>query len=206
MGVRFFLFFFIILNNFTYNYRVFILEEYLAFNMDGLIFENHILNENSSGKPEKVAQQDAIDFSNQLIALFDDICDDEEALDTKTLKSVYREAGNNCKTENCPDIHIWALARVNMFVRMKCEKQISLNAQPVSPSTPINKITELELESPLFYQELDYCIDATQNWQPSKQDFELAEQYTNKYDLKFSFESVDALYIEEYEPLELELE
>lgn len=171
--------------------------------MDGLIFENKDLNVQDSVKPEKASQQEAIDFSNQLIALFDDICEDEDDLDVKTLKSVYREAAHNCKAENCPDIHTWALARVNMFVRMKCDKEITSNIAPVEFSES-NKITELELECPLFYQDLS-CIDATENWLPMKEDFELAEQYSNKYELEFTFSSVDDLYIDEYQPLELEL-
>ena len=54
-------------------------------------------------------------------------------------------------------------------------------------------------------QELE-DLDMTKNWHPSKEDFELAESLSAKFDLKFSFASLNELYIEEYKPLELELE
>ena len=173
--------------------------------MDSLVFENPDLNSDGSCQPEEiVGQQEAIDFSSTLIGVFEDLCEDESGLSVEELKAVYREAGENCRISSCPDMNLWAMARVNMFVRMKSQKEIKQNIMPsLSPST--GRITELELESPRAHNDLG-AINATEDWEPSKEDFELAKSYIGKYDLQFNFSSIDELYIDEYKPLELEIE
>ena len=61
--------------------------------MDSLVFENPELNNDSkSEQDQKVEQQDAIDFSNILIALFEDIATDLSDVSVEDLKSVYRRS------------------------------------------------------------------------------------------------------------------
>ena len=173
--------------------------------MDSLVFENPDLNSDDSCRPKEiVGQQEAIDFSSTLVGVFEDLCEDENGLFVEELKAVYREAGENCRISDCPDMNLWAIARVNMFVRMKSQQEIRQNIMP-NPSPSTGRITELELESTLPYKELG-VINATEDWQPSKEDFELAKSYIEKYDLQFNFSSMDELYIDEYKPLELEIE
>jgi len=174
--------------------------------MDCLIFENSGLNDNHES-PEadgRARQQEAIDFSNLLIGLFEDVCEDVEEVSIEDLKKVYVKAAHNCETDKCSNINLWALARIILFIRMKSQKEIKQTSES-SLKQPISKITEIQLESPFFYEDLQ-SIDITAKWEPSPEDFSLAEQFINKYDLKFTFSSVDDLYIEEYKPLELELE
>ena len=172
--------------------------------MDGLLFENPDLNNEACDDQQKVDQQDAIDFSNLLIGFFEDICEEEQGISISDLKKVYRQAGIDCEIDKCSSINLWAIARVNMYVRMKSRKEIKQNIK-ASDALSENKITELELESPLFYENLQ-LVNVAETWEPSKEDFQLADQYIKKYDLKFDFSSVKDLYIEEYEPLGLELE
>jgi hypothetical protein len=172
--------------------------------MDGLVFENPDLNNEACDDQQKVSQQDAIDFSNFLVGFFEDICDEEQGISISDLKKVYRQAGVDCERDKCSDINLWAIAKVNMYVRMKSKKEIKQNIKKTKASST-NKITALELESPLFYENLQ-SVNIAETWVPSKEDFQLADQYIKKYDLKFTFSSVNDLYIEEYKPLELELE
>ena len=176
--------------------------------MDSLIFENPDLNNDSSSEQDsEVTQQDAIDFSNIIIALLEDISDDLEEVDLEDLKAVYRQAQGTYPKTSDFNVNAWAIARVNMFVRLKSEG-LAIQQDP-SVSSPaallLKEITELELESPRPLEKLEY-IDATRDWSPSNEDFGLADQYIQKYDLKFTFSSLNDLYIEEYKPLELELE
>ena len=94
-----------------------------------------------------------------------------------------------------------------MYIRQKTEGTI---AEFISELTPVElkEIEGLEFEESLSSQKnkkLEY-VDATQDWTPSKEDFALAEQYTLKYDLNFTFSSLDELYIDEYKPIGFELE
>ena len=176
--------------------------------MDSLIFENPELNNDSlSQLTPQAEQQDAIDFSNMIVALLQDISDDIEEVDLEDLKTVYREAEETYPKESSFDINLWAIGRVNMFVRLKTEG-LTGRDEPETQSSGaflLTEMTELELEAPSLREELEY-IDATQHWSPSDEDFDLAGQYVQKYDLKFTFSSLSDLYIEQYKPLELEIE
>jgi len=172
--------------------------------MDGLVFENPNLNDKTCDGQQKVCQQGAIDFSNLLVGLFENICEEERGISIPDLKKVYRQAGVDCERDRCPDINLWAIARVNMYVRMKSRNEIKQSIKTSKASSGV-KITELELESPFFYESLQ-SVNIAETWEPSEEDFQLADQYIKKYDLKFIFSSIDDLYIEEYKPLELELE
>jgi len=177
--------------------------------MDGLIFENSDLNSKApEEKSSQADQQDAIAFSDTLIAVFEDLAEETEDITVEDLKSVYRESESSYDNDKDYNLNIWGLAKVNMFVRQKIDGSIAeliCNLDKVE----VKSIKALELEESfdvsLLKQELE-DLDMTKNWQPSKEDFELAESLSAKYDLKFSFSSLDELYIEEYKPLELELE
>ena len=61
--------------------------------MDSLEFENPELNNNSSSQQDQeVEQQNAIDFSNMLIGLFEDASEDFEDISIEDLKTVYRQS------------------------------------------------------------------------------------------------------------------
>ena len=176
--------------------------------MDSLIFENPNLNNDSPSEQDQQAeQQDAIDFSNIIIALLEDISGDLGELDLEDLKAVYREAQKTYSEDEDFDVNLWAIAKVNMFVRLKTDGMTKQNDNtPIeSPAALLNEITELELETSFSQARLEH-IDATQDWSPSKEDFDLAGQYVQKYDLKFTFSSLSDLYIDKYKPLGLELE
>jgi len=176
--------------------------------MDSLEFENPELNNNSnSQQDQEVEQQNAIDFSNMLMGLFEDASEDFKDISIEDLKTVYRQSELSYGKNDNYDLNIWGLARVNMYIRQKTEGTI---AEFISELTPVElkEIEGLEFEESLSSQKnkkLEY-VDATQDWTPSKEDFALAEQYTLKYDLNFTFSSLDELYIDEYKPIGFELE
>jgi hypothetical protein len=175
--------------------------------MDGLIFENSDLNSKApEEKSSQADQQDAIAFSDTLIAVFEDLAEETEDITVEDLKSVYRESESSYDNDKDYNLNIWGLAKVNMFVRQKIDGSIAeliCNLDKVEVRSI--KALEESFNVSSLKEELE-DLDMTKNWQPSKEDFELAESLSAKYDLKFSFSSLDELYIEEYKPLELELE
>ena len=175
-------------------------------NMDGLTFDDPSLNDGELKEEQspRDAQQRAIDFSNVLIGLFADISEEEE-ISSDELRRVYLAAGANAPTDR-DSVNLWALARVNMFVRMKSQQEVKIGSQQKQELENLKKITGLELEINEKQQYIEEEIDATENWIPSDEDFNLAESYIQKYNLDFSFSNIDDLYIEKYEPLKLDWE
>ena len=176
--------------------------------MDSLEFENPELNKGSKSEQDQgVEQQNAIDYSNMLIGLFEDLSDDLEDISVDDLKAVYRQSELSYRKNERYNLNVWGLSRINMFIRQKTEGSI---AEFISELDPIElkEIQSLELEESLSSKKIEKLqyVDATRDWTPSKEDFELAKQYVLKYDLNFTFSSLNELYIDEYKPIGFELE
>ena len=157
------------------------------FDLNELQFEDssdELKNENVS------SDEEAIDFSIKVIkALASKMSSHNKTsknkVNLKELKEVYsRGAGvwaraKNTK-ENCGH---WALARVNMFLRMKKDghlpKDISLSTDTHNP-------------------------DISEGWVPSQEDFDEAEEEIKRLDLNYSFSSIGELYIENYKKVDWE--
>jgi len=157
------------------------------FNLDKLQFEDssdELKNENAP------SDEEAIEFSIKIIdALGSKMRSHNKDFKNKTnlkeLKEVYSRGAGDCShakntEESCGH---WALARVNMFLRMKQDgclpKDVSLSTDAHSP-------------------------DISDNWAPSQEDFDKAEKEIKELGLDYVFSSIDELYIENYKNVDWE--
>ena len=160
---------------------------------------NYVVDLDSSNqkKGEAAQQALAVEFSKKVI----------EALDQKTehhnkilgsdsihlvqLKKVYRngaEIFSKIYKESYPEKNcgLWALARVNMYLRMRLGKVIESGGH--------QRASEDEL------------LDISESWTPLDEDFDLAKADIKKYKLNYNFDNVNELYLDEYERLDINWE
>ena len=152
---------------------------------------------------EDTRGEENIVFSSRLVKYFskkskDFNEDNKSSLRIDQLKKVYCHGARLGKQQNVENINFYALARVNMFLRLKSGgKMTSKKSNP----TP-NKPTGLELEENGSYKRLSSFIDISEGWVPNEEDFKKAQKEIDKNDLKHDYENIEDLYLE-YEPIEL---
>jgi hypothetical protein len=107
--------------------------------------------------------------------------DCENKVSLKELKEVFRN-GADCSQAKEGEIPcgVLALARVNMFLRLK-----------------LGEIMEAS-------NSLTGSLDISDSWHPSELDFTKAKELIKKHDLNYEFKDVGNLYLEEYTKIELE--
>jgi len=137
--------------------------------------------------PKSINQDDAITYSVGIIgALEEKIQKHNSSHKKKVTMRQLKEVFCIASRDAVPDEERgkWALGRVNMFLRMVQGKLDRLSDDGVKSfkRIPYNKFVEI-----------------TMNWTPSEEDLSLAEEVIEKHNLKYSFSSVDELYIK-YQP------
>jgi hypothetical protein len=154
---------------------------------------NKLELEDMSDEPkvdEASLQKEAVAFSVKVVEALSSKMEEhngncDNKVNLKDLKKVYIRGAKDCSDskntkESC--IH-QALARINMFLRIKQGDQISLN-------------NDFETDSE--------AIDISEGWIPSEKDFDKAEEEITKFDLNHDFLTADDLYLESYERVEWE--
>ncbi len=129
-----------------------------------------------------------IDYSSNVVVTLQNLMkahnkECENRVSLKELKEVFRN-GANCaqaKEEELP-CGILALARVNMFLRLKS-----------------GEIMEASILG-------NTSLDISDLWYPNKLDFTKAKELAKEHNLDYEFKDVDNLYLEEYTKIELEWE
>ena len=148
--------------------------------------ENHEVKDSKNNSNE---DQVLIDYSSNVLEALQDLteshnkeCDNKVSL--KELKEVFRN-GANCAQAKEAEIEcgVLALARVNMFLRLKSGE--IMEASYVSDAT---------------------SLDISDLWYPNEQDFITAKELTEQHNLNYEFKDVGDLYLEEYTELKLEWE
>jgi len=130
----------------------------------------------------------AIAFSNKVICALqakEKLFNKEtpgKRVNIETLKKVYYESAK-AKPEGSEDLGLWAMAKVNFFLRLK-SGEIDYSSLKSS-----KKITT------------NHLLDATVEWRPEEEDFDQAKKDVKEYDLNYNFASIDDLYLEPYEQL-----
>jgi hypothetical protein len=154
---------------------------------NGLEFEDIELPKEEQGS----GQDPAVNFSVKLIEALEtkakehnSDCLDGQRVSLTDLKRVYSGAGD-CRHAKMAgvDCGMWAIARVNMFLRQKLGGKMI-----VSEGSTQN------------YN----LIDISEMWLPSDEDYMKANEEIEKYDLNYDLKSMDELYIEPYERLDIE--
>ena len=142
--------------------------------------EKHEVNDS------KNEDQILIDYSsNVIIALKDSMkghnkeCENKVSL--KELKEVFRNGANCIQAEEVEvPCGVLALARVNMFLRLK--------------SGEIMEVSRSQINS----------LDISDFWYPSESDFAKASELAEENNINYEFKNVNNLYLEEYTKIELE--
>ena len=141
-------------------------------------------------QPQK-SQDDAIKFSvNAMKALAEKRTEhnsnnSSNKVTLNQLRSVFCRGAGNCSDakDSINTCGEWALARVNMFLRQKSGQKI---------------------ESSEAIVEMENVFDISDSWLPSEEDFEQAKADIEKYELNYDFKSIDELYLEKYEKIEID--
>jgi len=171
--------------------------------MDKLEFENFENERPSIASQEdktddSLSQADAIDLSNRIIvALRNKVIEFNKANPKKRvilsqLKEVYRRGATMRSSDPnsmsiAPDLGnaVWAMARVNMFLRMKYGDKVAM----------ANK-------GKAAVRKGSY-IDVSANWDPSEEDLLQAKKDMEEHRL-FNFDDISELYLEEYQKIDIE--
>jgi hypothetical protein len=127
-----------------------------------------------------------IDYSSRIVATLQTLMkthnkERENKVSLKELKEVFRR-GANCSEAKEVEIPcgVLALARVNMFLRLK--------------SGEIMEASSSEVKS----------FDISDSWHPNESDFIKATELTIEDGLDYEFKNISNLYLEEYTKIELE--
>jgi len=151
--------------------------------------------EGESQTPEK----EAIDFSSSVMVALEAKAkshneDNHSKVTTLQLKKVYRRGAGAPNEKG-----LSAMARVNMFLRMKQEGKI-IYQEPKMVETV--EMKELIFESKAKIQ-VNTFVDITENWLPIEADFIQAKKDIEQYNLNYDFKSADELYLDDYEKLDI---
>tara|TARA_Y100000310_G_scaffold344149_1_gene455389 strand:+ start:5095 stop:5607 length:513 start_codon:yes stop_codon:yes gene_type:complete len=163
--------------------------------MDKLEFENFDIEDNGQAQEDESSQNEsakiqasdeqAIELSNKIVKALElkakvhNKSNPGKKVTITQLKKVYH-SGANVPNE---DKGLWAMARVNMFLRMKLSIN---NIAAATDSTKTFKLNDL--------------IDISAGWAPSEEDFDLAREDIDKYGLS-NFEDINSLYLEPHQKL-----
>ena len=175
--------------------------------MDKLEFENFEVNEASdqnNGSEQlddvRTSEEEAIKFSSSVMAALEHKAKEHNESNTSKvnsnqLKKVYRRGATNTTEEK--GLH--AMARVNMFLRMKKENKISYKTSRVEVKS---ELKELVFETKARIK-VDTFVDITENWLPIDADFSQATEDIKTYELNYTFKDIDELYLDDYEKLDI---
>ena len=141
--------------------------------------------------PSHLYEKDAVDFSVKVLkALADKVREHNKASsDNKVtlnqLKKVYRRGAGDCSSveegKTCGQI---AMARVNMFLRMKIDGPGAMETHGRATITSL--------------------IDISDSWTPSEEDFAKANEDINKHELNYNLKDVSHLYLDDYKKIEVD--
>jgi len=151
----------------------------------------------------------AVDFSIKLITALEDKfkTHNEENPNSKAtlqqLKKVYIQGAYKFQATGDlnESLNLWGLARVNMYLGYKSGKKISINPEKATSPAIKGLIFEVDRRE----ASVSNFLDLTAEWCPSSEDYKMAEEDISKYDLNYSFSSLDDIYLE-YEQVSFEWE
>jgi len=160
----------------------------------GIRFQNEIeaidLTKVREIKVEEVKDSLDIEFSNKIVGILEDKCKThnkvyERKVTLSQLKDVYKGTWSLEPEEDGCSVNKFALARVNMFLKMVGERKITDNY----------RLTEANLID-------DRDLDMSANFYPDEEDFILAEHSIREHSLNdYDLNDVDDLYLETEEEI-----
>ena len=174
--------------------------------MENLEFENFEVNASDQSDQEHIddvrsSEDEAIKFSSTVVtALEQKVKEHNENCNSKVntvqLKKVYRRGAETPHKEK----GLCAMARVNMFLRMKRDGKITY--QDPAVMTENVQIKELVFESKAKIQ-VNSFVDVTENLRPIDDDFIQASEDIKAFELNYNFKDINELYLDDYEKLDI---
>ena len=173
--------------------------------MDKLEFENFEVQASDLNGQEQLDdartnEEQAIKFSSSVIAALEQKA--KELNDNYTtskvtlnqLKKVYR---NGASAQEEKGLH--AMARVNMFLRMKQEGKITYMPARVEVES---ELKELVFETKARIR-VNTFVNVADNWLPIEDDFIKASDDIKAFELNYNFKDIEELYLDDYEKLDI---
>ena len=155
------------------------------FDLDKLEFEDI----SDEPKDETSSQEEAVSFSVKIINRLDAKMrshnkESSNKVTLNDLREVYSRGAKSChepkdSESNCGH---WALARVNMFLRMKEGEKMSGSSSFAGSQS----------------------LDISDYWFPSEEDFDRAAKEIAEFDLNYNFSSIEELYLDNYQRIDWE--
>jgi hypothetical protein len=158
--------------------------------MDKLEFENFSIEDETKERQPSEIQEGLINTSVNIIKALEQKVKSYSGPGKVTLaqlKKVFYDAARSTEEENKLE---WAMARVNMFLRMKSNHIVV----PSPDKQRTAKITRI-----------DKFIDITASWSPSTEDFEEAKKDIQEFEIN-NFNSVSDLYLQDYTKLDVTID
>ena len=172
--------------------------------MDKLEFDNFEViasdqNDQESIDDVRPSEEQAIEFSSSVVAALDQKTKEHNdncisKVTVLQLKKVYRRGA-----EAIGEKGLCAMARVNMFLRMKQDGKITYQKPKMVEAV---EIKELVFESKARIQ-VNSFVDLTENWLPIDADFTQATEDIERFKLNYDFKDVNELYLDDYEKLDI---
>tara|TARA_B100000214_G_scaffold303859_1_gene234601 strand:+ start:759 stop:1379 length:621 start_codon:yes stop_codon:yes gene_type:complete len=124
------------------------------------------------------------------------------------LKKVYRRGAGAFSQSHRPGMSRggWAMARVNMFLKMKRGGKVKDSYRKADQDVASIKFDELKFEDQNIEVNNSNIFDLTDDMIPSDEDFAQAAIDVDLYKLDYDFQNVDELYLDDYQPLGFEWE
>jgi hypothetical protein len=173
--------------------------------MDNLEFENFEINASDQDSQQQnddtspSVQEQAIKFSSSvIIALESKAKEHNKEYNSKVtvsqLKKVYRKGAQAEEKKG-----LSAMARVNMYLRMKKEGKIVYQSPEAKTQT---ELKELVFEGKANIR-VSTFFDITESWLPIEADVTQAAEDIKTFELGFDFKDVNELYLDDYEKLDI---
>lgn len=121
---------------------------------------------------------------------------------TAQLKKVYR-SGANAFFQDCqPEMTRgnWAMARVNMFLRMKGGSETEDSYKKTDQDPVSIDFSDLKFEEEIKATNSS-IFDLTDQLNPSSEDMDQSKIDADLYKLDYDFQNIDELYLDDYQPL-----
>jgi len=173
--------------------------------MDKLEFDNFEVNASDQVDQKiiddaRLSEEEAIKFSSCVVAALERKAEEHNEnsaskVNADELKKVYRRGAQTAGQEK----GLCAMARVNMFLRMKKEGKIGYQEVKMIESV---EIKELVFESRARIQ-VNSFVDLTESWSPTEIDLTQAAQDIGRYELNYDFQDINELYLDDYEKLDI---
>ena len=175
--------------------------------MDKLEFEDFEVNasDDDQGHVDDVrnSEEQAVKFSSSVVRALEHKAKEHNSeqnnkVNVSQLKKIYRRGAQKSDEQK----GLCAMARVNMYLRMKKDGKITYQKPATVVETEGTKLTELIFESKATVK-VNTFVDITEDWLPIDADFAKAKEDIDKFELNYDFKDVNDLYLDEYEKLDI---